>query len=46
MKDLGAVSRMDEAYESYFARELPSESVVEVARLPRGALVEIVVAGR
>jgi enamine deaminase RidA (YjgF/YER057c/UK114 family) len=38
---------MDDAYEKFFRGALPSRSVVEVARLPRGALVEIsVIAGR
>jgi 2-iminobutanoate/2-iminopropanoate deaminase len=38
---------MNTVYESYFKSNLPSRSVVEVARLPRNAAVEIsVVAGR
>lgn len=44
INDLGG---MNAAYEQYFRGNLPSRTVVEVARLPRGALVEItVVAGR
>lgn len=47
MKDLTQFRAMDEAYETFFRTTLPSRSVVEVARLPRGALVEIsVIAGR
>jgi 2-iminobutanoate/2-iminopropanoate deaminase len=48
MKDMNRDFRgMDEVYESYFRSNLPSRSVVEVSRLPRGALVEItVIAGR
>jgi 2-iminobutanoate/2-iminopropanoate deaminase len=38
---------MNDAYESYFRSALPARTVVEVARLPRDALVEITVtAGR
>jgi 2-iminobutanoate/2-iminopropanoate deaminase len=47
LKDLGNFRGMDETYETFFRANLPSRSVVEVARLPRGALVEIaVIAGR
>ena len=47
LKDLGQFRGMDEVYEGYFRSALPARSVVEVARLPRGALVEIsVIAGR
>lgn len=47
LKDLAQFRGMDEAYETFFRSTLPSRSVVEVARLPRGALVEIsVIAGR
>ena len=47
LKDLAQFRGMDEAYETYFRSTLPARSVVEVARLPRGALVEIsVIAGR
>lgn len=47
LKDLAQFRGMDEAYETFFRSNLPSRSVVEVARLPRGALVEIsVIAGR
>ena len=47
MKDLAQFRGMDETYETFFRSALPARSVVEVARLPRGALVEIsVIAGR
>lgn len=47
MKDLAQFRQMDETYDTFFRTTLPSRSVVEVARLPRGALVEIsVIAGR
>ena len=47
MKDLTQFRAMDETYETFFRTALPARSVVEVARLPRGALVEIsVIAGR
>jgi 2-iminobutanoate/2-iminopropanoate deaminase len=47
LKDLQDFRAMDDAYETYFRGNLPSRSVVQVARLPRDALVEIsVVAGR
>ena len=44
---VAATPDMDEVYETFFRSNLPSRSVVEVSRLPRGALVEIaVIAGR
>ena len=47
LKDLQDFRAMDEAYEVHFRGNLPSRSVVQVARLPRDALVEIsVIAGR
>lgn len=47
MKDLTQFRAMDETYETFFRTTLPARSVVEVARLPRGALIEIsVIAGR
>jgi 2-iminobutanoate/2-iminopropanoate deaminase len=47
MKDMHEFRAMDAAYETYFRSALPARSVVEVARLPRDAKVEIaVVAGR
>jgi 2-iminobutanoate/2-iminopropanoate deaminase len=47
VKDLAHFRAMDDAYETFFRSALPARSVVEVSRLPRGALVEIsVIAGR
>lgn len=47
LKDLKDFRAMDDVYETFFRSNLPSRSVVEVSRLPRGALVEIsVIAGR
>jgi 2-iminobutanoate/2-iminopropanoate deaminase len=47
MKDLNDFRGMDSVYEQYFRGSPPARSVVEVSRLPRGALVEIsVIAGR
>jgi len=47
LRELQDFRAMDEAYEGYFRGNLPSRSVVQVARLPRDALVEIsVIAGR
>jgi 2-iminobutanoate/2-iminopropanoate deaminase len=47
LKDIGQFRAMDDVYETYFRTALPARSVVEVSRLPRGALVEIaVIAGR
>jgi len=47
VKDLTQFRAMDDTYETFFRTALPARSVVEVSRLPRGALVEIsVIAGR
>jgi 2-iminobutanoate/2-iminopropanoate deaminase len=47
LKDMNDFRGMNDTYETYFKVALPARSVVEVARLPRGALVEIsAVAGR
>jgi len=47
LRDLHEFRAMDDAYESYFRGNLPSRSVIQAARLPRDALVEIaVIAGR
>ena len=47
LKDLAQFRAMDDAYEKFFRGQLPARSVVEVSRLPRGALVEVsVIAGR
>jgi 2-iminobutanoate/2-iminopropanoate deaminase len=47
LSNLGNLVPMDRAYQAYFRQSLPARSVVEVAKLPRGALVEIsAIAGR
>lgn len=47
LSNLGNLGGMDRAYQAYFRQQLPARSVVEVAKLPRGALVEIsAIAGR
>jgi 2-iminobutanoate/2-iminopropanoate deaminase len=47
LKDINDFRGMEGVYETYFRGSLPARSVVEVARLPRGALVQVsVVAGR
>jgi 2-iminobutanoate/2-iminopropanoate deaminase len=47
VKDLAQFRAMDDVYEGFIKGTLPARSVVEVSRLPRGALVEIsVIAGR
>lgn len=47
LSSLTNLNAMDRAYQAYFRQSLPARSVVEVAKLPRGALVEIsAIAGR
>ena len=47
LTDLGDLSAMDAAYQKHFRSNLPARTVVAVAGLPRGALVQISVqAGR
>jgi 2-iminobutanoate/2-iminopropanoate deaminase len=47
LKDLNDFRGMDAVFEGYFRGSPPARSVVEVSRLPRGALVEVsVIAGR
>jgi 2-iminobutanoate/2-iminopropanoate deaminase len=47
LSSLSNLAPMDRAYQPYFRQSLPARSVVEVAKLPRGALVEIsAIAGR
>ena len=47
LSSIGNLNAMDRAYQPYFRQSLPARSVVEVAKLPRGALVEIsAIAGR
>jgi 2-iminobutanoate/2-iminopropanoate deaminase len=47
LSSLSNLVAMDRAYQAYFRQSLPARSVVEVAKLPRGALIEIsAIAGR
>jgi 2-iminobutanoate/2-iminopropanoate deaminase len=47
LSSLSNMVPMDRAYQAYFRQSLPARSVVEVSKLPRGALVEIsAIAGR
>jgi 2-iminobutanoate/2-iminopropanoate deaminase len=47
LKDLTDFRAVDGVYETFFRGALPARTIVEVARLPRSALVEIsVIAGR
>jgi 2-iminobutanoate/2-iminopropanoate deaminase len=47
LSSLNNLAAADRAYQSYFRQSLPARSVVEVSKLPRGALVEIsAIAGR
>lgn len=41
LSDMNNFAAMNEVYASYFAGEAPARSAVEVARLPKDALVEI-----
>jgi len=41
LSDMGNFGKMNEIYGQYFTAEFPARSCVEVARLPKGALVEI-----
>jgi 2-iminobutanoate/2-iminopropanoate deaminase len=41
LQDVSEFSRMNEVYGRYFPAEPPARATVEVARLPRGARVEI-----
>jgi 2-iminobutanoate/2-iminopropanoate deaminase len=41
MVDLGLFSRMNEVYAEFFTGEPPARSAVQVAALPKGAIVEI-----
>ena len=41
LKDMNDFGAMNEVYATYFASNPPARSAVEVARLPKGALVEI-----
>jgi 2-iminobutanoate/2-iminopropanoate deaminase len=41
LKNLGDFGAMNEVYAQFFTKDFPSRSTVEVARLPKDALVEI-----
>lgn len=41
MQDMGDFVKMNGVYASYFGEELPSRSAVQVAALPKAAMVEI-----
>ena len=45
LKDLGQFEAMNRVYGSYFLEDKPARVTVEVSRLPRNALVEIVAIG-
>jgi len=47
LSDLGHFTAMNEVYSKYFTKDFPARSTVQVARLPKDALVEIeVIAAR
>ncbi len=41
LQDMGDFAKMNEVYASFFSGDYPSRSAVEVAKLPKGALIEI-----
>ena len=41
LQDMGDFEAMNEVYASYFEGAFPSRSAVEVAKLPKGGLIEI-----
>lgn len=41
LKNMDDFSAMNEVYASFFGKEAPARSAVEVAKLPKDALVEI-----
>jgi 2-iminobutanoate/2-iminopropanoate deaminase len=41
LKDLGEFAAVNEVYAKYFPAAPPARSTVEVARLPKGASIEI-----
>ncbi|MBX9866678.1 MAG: deaminase, partial [Burkholderiales bacterium] len=41
LSDMNNFAAFNEVYASYFERNLPARSCVEVARLPRDVLVEV-----
>ena len=41
MENMNDFAKMNEVYASFFSGDYPSRSAVEVAKLPKGALIEI-----
>ncbi len=41
LQDMGDFAKMSEVYASFISGDYPSRSAVEVAKLPKGALIEI-----
>ncbi len=41
MDNMGDFAKMNAVYAEYFSGEFPSRSAVEVAKLPKDALIEI-----
>lgn len=41
LSDMNNFSKMNDIYKEYFTGDFPSRSAVQVARLPKDALVEI-----
>ena len=41
MDNMNDFAKMNEVYASFFSGDYPSRSAVEVAKLPKGALIEI-----
>ena len=41
MQNIGDFAAMNEVYAEFFTEECPARAVYEVAKLPKGALVEI-----
>ncbi|USK36736.1 RidA family protein (plasmid) [Bacillus sp. F19] len=41
IKDMNTFSTVNEVYQTYFTKNYPARSAVEVARLPKDALIEI-----
>lgn len=41
IKDMNDFAKINEVYASYFSKECPARSCVEVARLPKDVLIEI-----
>ncbi|MBI2848235.1 MAG: RidA family protein [Chloroflexi bacterium] len=41
LQDMAQFAPMNEIYQQYFVKDAPARSTIEVARLPRNALIEI-----